>query len=276
MRFTTKKAAASFIAAAVLASSGSAALAAGTGMDMDPSAETTALESFLPRVDKPLDVSTDTASSVYNWAANDIFDMMAIGAVKGYPDKYFRPVKSVTRAEFATMVAGGLQLPGVEEGVELLDVSESFWAYGNIQKMLPYMPALTDGSFRPNTAATREDVAAGIVLACGLDKKVADPTPIDLIFKDYKTVSPDLRGLIAIAVDQKLIKGYKEWKTDGSGQYDVAITGEAAGPGGETTYNLNIKGQNFITRAEVCNLLNNARKTRPFGYKIAPATGDEE
>jgi len=270
MRFTkgSKKAAASLIAAAVLASSGSAAFAAGTGLDMNANAEQQAIDAFLPNVTMPLDITG-------NWAEADIKDMLAIGAVKGYPDNYFRATKAVTRAEFATMVSSGLQLPGVEEGVELRDVNSKFWAYGNIQKMLPYMAALADGSFRPNIAATREDVAAGLVLACGLDKKVADPTPIDLIFKDYKTISPDLRGLIAIAVDQKLIKGYKVWNT--SGQYSNSVTGETTvGPLGETSYDLYIKGQNFITRAEVCNLLNNARKTRPFGYKIAPATGDEE
>jgi hypothetical protein len=209
-----KKAAATVLAASFIAASGTSAFAAGTGLDMDSLGATqpNAIDSFLPKVTAPTDVSTDTASAVYNWAATDIFDMMAIGAVKGYPDNYFRPTKAVTRAEFATMVSSGLQLPGVEEGVELRDVNEKFWAYGNIQKMLPYLPALTDGSFRPNVAATREDVAAGLVLACGLDKKVTDPKPIDLIFSDYKTVSDDLRGLIAIAVDQKLIKGYKVWK----------------------------------------------------------------
>lgn len=264
----TKKAAAAVLAAAILASGATSAFAA-TGLEMNDSAEVDAITAFLPKADKPLDVS-DTAVAGewnYNWAQKDIYTMMAIGAVKGYPDKYFRATKSMTRAEFATTVAGGLQLPGVEEGVELRDVNSKFWAYSNIQKMLPFMPALVDGSFRPNVAATREDVACGLVAACGLDKKVADPTPIDLIFRDYKTVSTDLRGLMAVAVDQKLIKGYKEMKTDGSGQYE---------PGTATSYNLLVKAQNHITRAEVCNLLNTARETRPFGYKVAPATGDEE
>lgn len=210
-------------------------------------------DAFLPSVTMPTDV-TSTASS---WAYTDIVDMLALGAVKGYPNKMFYPKKSVTRAEFATMLERVLNLPSSEEEVELKDVSASHWAMKSIAKALPYLPLYHDGSFRPNAAATREDIAAALVLATGLDKKVVDVTSVDLIFEDYKTVSPELKNLIAIAVDQKLIKGYSY-------------------SGSNSFYSYQIKAQNFVTRAEVCNMLNNARNKVTLGYKVAPATGDEE
>ncbi|MBS3908858.1 MAG: S-layer homology domain-containing protein [Actinobacteria bacterium] len=264
-RSKLKKKAATLLAVSMLATSlmGMSIASANTGLEMpDDFTVTPSRDAFLPRFSMPTDVTTTTVGAAgYHWAAADIFDMMAVGSLKGYPDKMFRPNKAVTRAEFATAMTRGLQLPSPEDSVELRDLSEKHWAFKDVQKALPYLAMLPDGSFRPGTAATREDVAVALVMATGLDKRVADPVAIDLIFADYKTVSPDLRALVAVAVDQKLIKGYKVLKADG--QYT-----DAAG----LKYNLEIRGQSFVTRGEVAHLLNESRKNMSLGFKLAPGT----
>ncbi|GAB6274208.1 MAG: hypothetical protein STSR0004_10710 [Peptococcaceae bacterium] len=210
------------------------------------------------------------------WSYEDICTMMALNAVAGYPDKLFRPCKSIVRAEVASAMTKALQLPKPEDEVELRDVKSNHWAYGSIQQALPYLTMHSDGSFRPNAAATREDVAVALVLATGLQNKVADPANVDMVFKDYKSISPDLKNLLAIAVENKLIKGYKiyDYKDGNKVNYDPTkhYYQDSEGKG----YNLEIKAQGYITRAEVCHLLNNARKIVSLGYKSPPASGEEE
>ncbi|MDP2210542.1 MAG: S-layer homology domain-containing protein [Candidatus Aquicultor sp.] len=241
---------------------------ASTGLEMPSTfTETPAQDAFMPRVSLPTDITG-------NWANSDIVAMLALGAVKGYPDKMFRPSKAVTRAEFAAATERALYLPKPEDDIELRDVSEKHWALKSIQKAVGFLPAYPDGSFRPSAPATREDVAAALVLATGLDKKTVDATSIDLIFKDYKTVSPDLRDLIAIAVDQKLIKGYRGDVAAYDATKHQYREVNPDGTEGANGYNLYIKAQNFVTRAEMVHLLNKARENVSLGFKLAP--GAEE
>jgi len=209
------------------------------------------------------------------WSYEDICTMMALNAMAGYPDKLFRPCKSIVRAEVASAMTKALQLPKPEDEVELRDVKSSHWAFSSIQNALPYLTMHPDGSFRPNAAATREDVAVALVLATGLQNKAADSTNVDMLFKDYKTISPDLKNLVAIAVENKLIKGYQiyDLKNGVKQAYDPTkhYYQDSEGKG----YNLEIRAQGYITRAEISHLLNNARKIISLGYKSPPTSGEE-
>ena len=254
----TKLVLASTLALGVLASSVPAFANNSTGdLEFSGYVATDVQQAFIPSVKLPTDVAT-------HWASASVSNMVYMGVLKGYPDNTFRPDKAVARAEFASALKNALFLPNAEELAELKDLSAKHWAAKSVSSVLPYLPAYPDGTFRPGASATREDVAVALVLATGLDKRVIDPTNIDIIFKDAKTVSPDLKNLIAIAVDQKLIKGFKV--KESSGQYT-----DAAGE----KYNLYLKAQNFVTRGEMANLLDNAREKVSLGYKVLPASGDE-
>ncbi|MCL5934955.1 MAG: S-layer homology domain-containing protein, partial [Firmicutes bacterium] len=197
---------------------------------------------FIPAASSVSDLKN--ADGTYHWAKSQIQNMINLGAVKGYPDGTFQPEKPVTRAELASAMANAMFLPKGEE-VELPDVSSTHWAAKNIATSLPYLAAFPDGSFRPNAPITREEVAVAIVKAAGLDKKVVDPTILDVVFKDYKSVSPELRPLVAVALDQKLILGVKD--ADGK---------------------LNVRAQDLVTRAEMAYLMDTARTKIGLGYKV--------
>lgn len=210
---------------------------------------------FIPSVTMPEDIyGADGVSGGDDdhWAVDAIENMVSIKAVSGYPDKKFYPDKPVTRAELASAMANAMYLPK-GEAIELLDVSESHWASGTISTALPYLAAFQDGSFRPEAPITREEVAVAIVKAAGLDGKKVDPNIIDVIFKDPKTVSPDLKKLVAVAVDQKLLKGIIE--TDDSG---VPVVDGA----------MYIKAKDLVTRGEMCYLLDAARAKVGLGQQI--------
>ncbi|HBC93174.1 MAG TPA: hypothetical protein DCZ10_09840 [Pelotomaculum sp.] len=250
-----------------------------TGLEM-PSGfiSTTTEDAFLPSVIIPSDIGV--SGSTYNWAYQDIVDMLAIKAMEGYPDGTFRPDQAVTRAELATAISNALFLPKAKI-VALPDVSKDYWAAQAISNALPYLAAYYDGSFRPESPATREEVAAALIKATGIDKYVAaEPAYIDIIFRDYTTVSPDLKGLVAAAVDKKFIKGYVRADPNGNSSatnkdgsvnttmkdsYGVTIYDPSTNP--KARYSLEIKAQSFVTRAELANSLNNARENSTLGYK---------
>ncbi len=235
---------------------------ADTGLEMPPGfSETSPKDAFSPEMLIPSDIGTDTTAG---WAYGDIVDMLAMGIVEGYPDGTFKPNKAVSRAEFASVLERALYLPDSDCEVEIPDVPKTSWAYKPIQNTFQYLPGYSNGSFLPNALLTREDVAASLVLVAGLEKEATDPSGISLIFKDYESISPDLRALVAIAVEQKLIKGYKV-SNSVDGRYD---NGTASDPSDD--YDLYIKAQGFVTRAELCHLLANARDVAPFGYKVLP------
>jgi hypothetical protein len=254
MKKVTKLVVGSALALSVLSSSLPAFAITASGDIISDSPTVEYNEAYIPSVSLPSDV-------VGTWAEKSVANMVYMGVVKGYPDGTFRPSKAVNRAEFATAMKNALYLPNAEELAELRDMPASHWAAKSVSSVLPFLPAFPDGTFRPAAAATREDVAVALVLATGLDKKVVDSTIVDVMFKDYKAVSPALKNLIAIAVDQKLIKGTKV--EDSKGQYTDADGKK---------YNLYLNPQKFVTRAEMCSLLDSANKSVSLGNKILPAT----
>lgn len=199
---------------------------------------------FVPEVKTPLDIAS-------HWAESQIKDMVNIKAVAGYPDGNFYPDKPVTRAELAVAMANAMYLPKGEE-VELPDVSGDHWAASSIATAMPYLAAFPDGSFRPDAPITREEMAVAMVKASGLDSKKIDPNVVDVVFKDPKTVSPDLKKLVAVAVDQKLLVGING--------YDEATS--------TTNDDLYIKAKDLVTRGEMCYLLDKARGKVGLGNQI--------
>ena len=246
------------------------ALAAPTGGSLLPDegfAQPAIEDAFLPPVSLPKDISDTAADPYYTWAYQDIVDMLSLKAMKGYPDGTFRPDQAITRGELAQAISGALYLPKAKI-VDLPDVSKDYWAAQAISNALPYLATYPDGSFRPESPATREEVAVALVKATGQEKSLVSPSSLDVIFTDAKSVSSDLKGLVATAVDKKLIKGYT--KADEKGTYVAAS--EMTDSYGDTIaadgkYSLNIRAQDFLTRAELANSLNNARENSTLGYK---------
>ena len=102
-----------------------------------------------------------------HWAQADIEDMAGRGIVTGVTENTFEPERSVTRAEFATLVSRALKLSGdAIEKVTFEDVPEDEWYY-------PYVSFAAgaglitgyNGQFRPDDRITREEMAVIIAKA---------------------------------------------------------------------------------------------------------------
>ena len=97
-----------------------------------------------------------------DWFNNAISTLANDGLLMGYPDGYFRPNQSITRAEFATIVIRVMGYSHVEKpGSSFNDIS-GHWAQNHIHTAhyLGWVQGYGDGTFRPDQAITRAEVAA--------------------------------------------------------------------------------------------------------------------
>ena len=158
-----------------------------------------------------------------HWAYVYVDELVANGVVNGYEDGSYRPEANVTRAELAKLLS--LQF-GESTEKSYSDVLEGDWFYDYVTVSGSYF--LAEGTFNPNTPATREEVAYAIYMAKNLNLATAPAT-----FTDAAEIASVYQNAVAAVAQQGIITGYP----DGS-----------FGP------------KNNITRAEVATVLSRAIK----------------
>ncbi|MBP2024811.1 S-layer homology domain-containing protein [Peptoniphilus stercorisuis] len=95
------------------------------------------------------------------WYAEAIGFMEEKEILKGYKDKTFKPEKSITRAEFASLVSKIIDAETEKDSIEFKDLKENHWAKDDIDTMtsLGIMNGRTKDTFAPNEEITRAEVA---------------------------------------------------------------------------------------------------------------------
>lgn len=154
------------------------------------------------KVQKFWDVSTDF------WAFDYIADLAERGVIKGYDDGSFQPMRSVSRAEWAKIMVDAAGLTASDNNVYYTDMSAEHWANKHVNAARNYLTGYKDGTFRPNQAATREDVAVSLVLLKGYS--IADVDYSYLTFSDNDTISNYAKAYVAVAVKENLIAGFTD------------------------------------------------------------------
>jgi hypothetical protein len=107
------------------------------------------------------------ASNFYDvtghWAEFYISKVYDENIIKGYPNGYFQPDQSVTRAEFAAMINKTFDLDklGGDDSITYNDVPASAWYYNDVERAViaGYAGGYSDNTFRPNNPITREEAA---------------------------------------------------------------------------------------------------------------------
>ena len=119
------------------------------------------------------------ASNFYDvsghWAEFYISKVFDEDIIQGYPNGYFLPDKSVTRAEFAAMVNKTFDLKklDIDESITYSDVSASAWYYNDVNLAVAagYAGGYSNNTFRPNTPITREEAAVMLARLIPAGKK---------------------------------------------------------------------------------------------------------
>lgn len=166
------------------------------------------------------------------WAFEYIMEMNARGVLSGYPNGYFYPNNTITRAEFSKIMclAGGISVNPVEY-TSYEDVSASKWYAPYVEAGKYYLSGyVSDGLkyYLPDNNALREDIAVALVKLKGYDTSLYDESILKAMFTDWQSISEGARKYVSVAVENGLISGYED-----------------------NTF----RGQNTVTRAEAATLL---------------------
>lgn len=153
----------------------------------------------------------------FDWARDAIGQFVQSGIVQGVGNGRFAPNDLVTREQFAKMLTLTYGAStDVTRTPTFADVGQNRWSYAYIEACTNYLTAYpnpTGGKlfFRPNEAATREDIAVALVKMMGLSEAdVRDPDFLGKSFSDAATVSPGLRNFITVAAEYGLLEGYAD------------------------------------------------------------------
>lgn len=144
-----------------------------------------------------------------NWAFSQIFYLVDKGVVAGYADGTFRPNNPISRAEFITITNRAFGFANTS-AIQYTDVRNSDWFYGEIAKAKAagYIAGFSDGSMRPNSQISRQEVAAIMARVLNLDTTV----PGELSFVDADSIPDWSRNAIAAMVKGGYISGYPDGK----------------------------------------------------------------
>ncbi|WP_059050034.1 SwmB domain-containing protein [Paenibacillus senegalimassiliensis] len=148
-----------------------------------------------------------------HWAKNDIAELSnrLIISARSSDNSKFQPNENITRAEFAEFIVKGLGLVGDEEGVRRFpDVSAGVMgAYIGAAAKAGIINGNSDGTFKPNSYITREQMALMMVRAmdyAGYDMSMNGASAATLTrFKDVAKIQS--KDTVAKAVKEGIIQG---------------------------------------------------------------------
>jgi len=154
-----------------------------------------------------------------HWAENEIQKMMALGFIEENQGK-FRPEDAITRGEFIALMARVLGLETNTKKTEFRDVSSADWFAPYIATAVQegYIKGYGDGTFKPEKAITREEIA--FVLSNIIDLQLSEVQALDILKSFEDNISTWAKASVAKVVQSGLLKGFP----DGSFKGDKKIT----------------------------------------------------
>lgn len=146
-----------------------------------------------------------------SWAKEEIEVLASRQVIKGTSDTTFAPKASITRGQFAVLVARALQLPTNEFKGQFSDVTEKdTWAALQVEAAFEagIVKGNTDGTFGLANEITREQMATMLVRAIEYkDAKLAEEADKTTNFKDNTAVSGYAKEGVEVASGLGIIKG---------------------------------------------------------------------
>lgn len=157
----------------------------------------------------------DTAN---HWSKAAVNDMGSRLIVSGIADGLFGPDRSVTRAEFAAIVANGLGLKPQSGVSQFSDVGANDWFAASVNAATAYglISGYEDGTFRPQELITREQAMVIIAKAMGvtgLKAKLPTQTAV-AVLRPY-TDGADVSAWAASSVADNVQSGIAQGKGNG-------------------------------------------------------------
>jgi len=142
---------------------------------------------------------------VGHWAEKNVRELVASGSISGYPDGSFKPNKTITRAEFAAVLAKAYKLP-LKAGKVFSDTG-NHWAKDYIAAATAagIVNGYSADKFGPDDPITREQMAVMVYKAAKLKASAQN-----LSFTDSKQIASWAREAVAAAAAKQVISGYPD------------------------------------------------------------------
>ncbi|SEU00809.1 S-layer homology domain-containing protein [Paenibacillus sp. NFR01] len=154
------------------------------------------------------------ADTEKHWSRADVADLASRLVIQGASANRFEPDRSISRAEFVTVLLRGLGLYGSTQSTASLptDVSASAWYAGGVQtaESRGLIGGYADGSFKPGASISRAEAMVVLNRAAALlgqSRTPADPQAVLSAFGDAGKVGAWAKEAVAAAVGQGWIKG---------------------------------------------------------------------
>jgi len=160
----------------------------------------------LKSVDSNEDWFTDTRT---HWARQTIDKLASLGVITGYVDGSFNPNNSITRAEFAAVLARLFIFAPAQTSPAPFTDMQGHWAQGAVTELANHgiITGHSDGSFRPNATITREEM---VVMLMRLVNTAALPQTGHADFEDMANTGKYAQEEIDAAAKAGLIQGYND------------------------------------------------------------------
>lgn len=142
-----------------------------------------------------------------DWAQEAIHMLRQLGIMQGDPDGHFRAYDQLTREEFATLLVKLLKLDLEASTTSTFrDVEANRWSLKYIEALSQtgLMVGDGDGTFRPAAPISREEVAAVIVRALGVD---VSGLGAKLSFADKDSISTWAKDAVQYLYEMNVVKG---------------------------------------------------------------------
>lgn len=145
-----------------------------------------------------------------HWAGEQINKWADNGLAGGYSDGTFKPNQQVSRAEFVALTNRAFGIGKEETAAGFGDVKANNWYYDDVAaaKSAGYIGGYNDGTFKPNSPITRQEVAS--ILVRLLD--IAPTTEGLSAFTDAAQISDWSRGNIGAVAQKGLMRGMPDNK----------------------------------------------------------------
>lgn len=146
-----------------------------------------------------------------HWAEIFINPLVRDLVISGFPDGTFRPEETITRAQYAILIAKTFDLPRQvgSMGDYFTDIKPTFWAKASVQKAteMGFLTGYADYTFRPNQSLTR--VQALVSLVNGLGLTGSNPHILS-IYSDRASIPSYAISKVAIATQRGLVVNYPD------------------------------------------------------------------
>ncbi|MBD2213014.1 family 10 glycosylhydrolase [Nostoc linckia FACHB-104] len=163
-------------------------------------------------------VSTSTAFSDIkgHWASSFIGALSGRRLINGYPNGTFRPDNSVTRAEFAALIAKVFTLTSKRKYSPFTDVPTNHWAANVIKNAYEagFISGYPDKTFRPNNRISRGDVLVAIVNGLEIATKIKPDlvNKLSQYYTDATAIAGYAKNQVAIATSAGLVVSHPNIK----------------------------------------------------------------